>query len=278
MTVCLLVKAASSSFTADGFHVLLLDFAAPWIRVEDITKFVFHCLNLLQGNVGKHALKVLLFNNFKILYKVVKFVILWMLYHQLIQETQKIGHLKWAGNFLRNLIHWTLPDALPLDDINFGPLSTFPAVAVDNCTRAPIEPAVAVCPDLHLQTEAKSLLLWDSKMTCRYFNNSAVQACFEKIQAVSPFVHRKPDIFLLSNPTLDHRVRSDWIFVLTGLILWLEWRSFVLNMGLCHVLKAWKKKIGESLEGIWGYLFALHQHYSTLISGRLWESSMALEE
>lgn len=33
-------------------------------------------------------------------------------------------------------------DAFPLDEIEFGPLLTFPAVAVDNCTRAPVEPAV----------------------------------------------------------------------------------------------------------------------------------------
>lgn len=32
--------------------------------------------------------------------------------------------------------------ALPLDDIKFGPFFTFPAAAVDNYTRAPIEPAV----------------------------------------------------------------------------------------------------------------------------------------
>lgn len=42
-------------------------------------------------------------------------------------------------------------DARPLDDIKFGPPFTFPAVAVDNCTRAPVEPAVEVCPDLNLQ-------------------------------------------------------------------------------------------------------------------------------
>lgn len=41
-------------------------------------------------------------------------------------------------------------DTLPLDDIKFGPFYTFPAVAVDNCTRAPVEPAVEVCPDLNL--------------------------------------------------------------------------------------------------------------------------------
>lgn len=40
--------------------------------------------------------------------------------------------------------------AFPLDDIKFGPLFTFPAVAVDNCTRTPVEPAVGLCPDLNL--------------------------------------------------------------------------------------------------------------------------------
>lgn len=41
-------------------------------------------------------------------------------------------------------------NSLSLDDIKFGPLFPFPAVAVDNCTRAPVEPAVEVCPDLNL--------------------------------------------------------------------------------------------------------------------------------
>lgn len=44
--------------------------------------------------------------------------------------------------------------ALPLNDIKFGPFFNFPAVAVDNCTRAPVEPAVEECPGLNLQTES----------------------------------------------------------------------------------------------------------------------------
>lgn len=44
--------------------------------------------------------------------------------------------------------------ALPLDDIKSGPFFPFPAGAVDNCTRAPVEPAAEVCPDLNLQTES----------------------------------------------------------------------------------------------------------------------------
>lgn len=40
---------------------------------------------------------------------------------------------------------------LSADDIKLVPFFSFPAV--DNCTRAPVEPAVEVCPDLNLQTE-----------------------------------------------------------------------------------------------------------------------------
>lgn len=47
--------------------------------------------------------------------------------------------------------------ALPLDDIKSDPFFPFPAGAVDNCTRAPVEPAAEVCPDLNLQTESP----WD---------------------------------------------------------------------------------------------------------------------
>lgn len=51
--------------------------------------------------------------------------------------------------------------ALPLDKLEFGSLSTSPAVAVDNCTRAPVEPAVGSVsrPELaNRVTRADSLL------------------------------------------------------------------------------------------------------------------------
>lgn len=94
--------------------------------------------------------------------------------------------------------------ALPLDDIKFGPFFTFPAAAVDNYTRAPIEPAVKSVSWLELANWVTlTMVCLPSPSTCLHkipftagqrsdvceSQQSKRQGCLVRKQAPSHVVH-----------------------------------------------------------------------------------------
>lgn len=105
-----------------------------------------------------------------------------------------------SSSILHHKFHWIWLWCSPIGWHKVWPLLYFPAVAVDNCTRAPVEPAVEVCPDLNLkQTESPrdwlAGVLFDLSAQNPFYsetvgclNNLTIQGCLVKIHTMSLIV------------------------------------------------------------------------------------------
>lgn len=135
---------------------------------------------------------------------------------------------------------------------------------------------------------------------CMCLNDSTIHGCSVEIHA--HVAHSIREITPLALLPCSHSTRyfagcinTGRMFLLTGLILWLEWGSFVKkiremlffflsvsmprtqNQEILSVDRL-KRQCRLGLHWRRVYLFALHQHSSTWIYGSLWESSVKLGE